>query len=112
MLLGLFAAFVAVVIFYGLAHWLQLAKWEKSKLKKQLYHSGETVIPRKRRYLEQTFIWLSYFSIVHVISFMLITLLILSVIGVESFEDIIYPLVYFVFTAFAILVLAKKPASS
>ena len=108
--MGLFAAFMALAVLYGLAHWLQIAKFPKSKLKQELYQSGETVVPRKRRYLERTFIWLSYFSIVHVISFMLITLL--AITAITGAIDIFYPLLYFIFTAFAILALARTPATT
>ncbi|NHJ01059.1 MAG: hypothetical protein EAX86_02905 [Candidatus Heimdallarchaeota archaeon] len=107
---GLFAALVALAVLYGLAHWLQIAKFPKSKLKQELYQSGETVVPRKRRYLERTFIWLSYFSIVHVISFMLITLLAFTVLTGPI--EIFYPLLYFIFAAFAILILARTPATT
>ncbi|MFW9995909.1 MAG: hypothetical protein ACFFD4_27970 [Candidatus Odinarchaeota archaeon] len=110
-LLGLLAAFIAVICLYGLAYWLQLADWPKTKLKQQLYQSGETVVPRKRRYLEQTFVWLSYFSTAHVIGLMLATLIALTVFGVVTF-DIWYPVVYIIFTGFAILTLARQQSSA
>lgn len=106
-ILGAITAFLAVAVLYALAWWLQLADWPKTKLKQQLYQSGETVTPRKRRYLENTFIWLTFFSIVHVISFMAITLL-----GyLQGNTDIVNPLVYFVIVTFAILTLVNRPAS-
>ncbi|MFX1511610.1 MAG: hypothetical protein ACFFCQ_03395 [Promethearchaeota archaeon] len=110
--IGLVAACSTVVLLYGLAYYLQLAKWEKTKLKQQLYQSGETVTPRKRRYLERTFIWISYFSAVHVVGFMLATLLVLTIIGVGvGMIEIQYPIVYFVITVFAILFLARSQNS-
>ncbi len=105
--IGVITAFVAIVLLYGLAHYLQLAKFPKTKLKQQLYQSGETVVPRKRRYLERTFIWMSFFAAAHVISFMLATLLILMAVGVDDFE-ISYPMVYFGFSAVALLLLARS----
>ncbi|MHA1214434.1 MAG: hypothetical protein ACTSR2_04790 [Candidatus Hodarchaeales archaeon] len=104
MLIGFFSALIAVVVLYGLAHWLQLAKWPKSKLKRQLYQSGETVTPKKRRYLERTFIWLTYFAIVHVIGFMVITLL-----EFPKTADIFYPIIYLAIAFFAIWALARVP---
>jgi hypothetical protein len=112
--IGLITAFVTVVLLYGLAHYLQIAKFPKTKLKQQLYQSGETVTPRKRRYLERTFIWMSYFSTAHVIGFMLGTLLILTIVGVGTGADEIklrYPIAYFVITVFAILFLARSQKS-
>ncbi|MFX1252250.1 MAG: hypothetical protein ACFFCZ_11640 [Promethearchaeota archaeon] len=113
---GLIVAIIVVVLLYGIAHWLQIAKFEKTALKQQLYQSGETVVPQKRRYLEQTFVWLSYFSTAHVIGFMLATLLVLTavgvVIGVGTGINLIYPLIYFVFVAFAILTLARQLLTS
>ena len=110
---GLIVAIIVVVLLYGIAHWLQIAKFEKTKLKQQLYHAGETVVPQKRRYLEQTFVWLSYFSTAHVIGFMLATLLVLTAVGVGTGSiDLIYPLIYFVFVAFAILTLARQLLTS
>lgn len=106
--LGLIVAIFVVVVLYGLAYWLQIAKFPKTKLKLQLYQSGETVIPRKRRYLERTFIWLSYFSTVHVLGFMLATLLVLGALAKDGIIKIEYPLVYFLFAAFAILTLARQ----
>jgi hypothetical protein len=109
--IGVITAFAAIVLLYGLAHYLQLAKFPKTKLKQQLYQSGETVTSRKRRYLERTFIWMSFFAAAHVISFMLATLLILTVVGVDPDSGglkIQYPIVYFLFSAFAILLLARS----
>ena len=106
---ALIVAIIAVLCLYGLAKWIQIGSFEKTRLKQQLYQSGETILPRKRRYLDQTFIWISYFSTAHVISFMFATLLILSL-GIRV--NIFYPLVYFVITSFAIFMLAiKTPAS-
>lgn len=116
---GLIVAIIVVVLLYGIAHWLQIAKFEKTTLKQQLYHAGETVVPQKRRYLEQTFVWLSYFSTAHVIGFMLATLLVLTAVGVgigvgigAGSIDLMYPLIYFVFVAFAILTLARQLLTS
>jgi hypothetical protein len=105
---GGFAAFVTLLTFYRLASWLQLAKWEKTKFKQQLYHSGETVVPKKRRYLEKTYVWISYFSIAHIIGFMFATLFILSLVNTI---DIIYPILYFAITVFSVLTLAKQTES-
>ncbi|MHA2298305.1 MAG: hypothetical protein ACXAEU_18320 [Candidatus Hodarchaeales archaeon] len=69
-------------------------------------------MPRKRRYLESTFIWLSYFSTAHVISLILATLLFITALGAVSSVDILYPLLYLIFTAFAILTLARQAYSS
>lgn len=103
---GLISAFVALVVLYGLSYYLQLNRaWPKTVLKKQLYQSGETVVPKKRRYLEKTFIWLSYFSTAHVISFMIATMLILTV--TAGTIDFTFPVIYFLFTAFAIVFLAR-----
>ena len=62
-LFGGFAAFITLLVFYRLASWLQLAKFEKTKFKQQLYHSGETVIPKKRRYLEKLHLYAQATSI-------------------------------------------------
>lgn len=102
---SLIAAVITVVSLYGVANWLQINDFQKTKLKLQLYQSGETIIPRKRRYLEKTFIWISYFTTSHVISFMFATLLILSLV---STIDIFYPLLYFVITSYAIFTLAIR----
>lgn len=102
---GLIAAIVAVICLYGLAQWLQISGFQKTQLKQQLYQSGETVLPHGRRYLEKTFIWISYFSISHVISFMFATLLILTLV---TTIDIFYPLLYFIITSYAIFMLAIK----
>lgn len=106
MIYGIISAFVALVILYGLSYFLQLSRaWPKTALKQQLYQSGETVIPKKRRYLEKTFIWLSYFSTAHVISFMIATMLIITI--TTGTIDITFPVIYFLFTAFAIVFLAR-----
>ncbi len=102
---GGFAAFITLLVFYRLASWLQLAKWEKPKFKQQLYHSGETVIPKKRRYLEKTYVWISYFSIAHIIGFMFATLIILSLVDEV---DLLYPVLYFTIVVFSVLSLAKQ----
>ncbi|MHA1170127.1 MAG: hypothetical protein ACTSRU_20035 [Candidatus Hodarchaeales archaeon] len=106
LMMALFSACVAVIFLYILARYLQLADWPKTKLKQQLYQSGETVTPRERRYLERTFIWLSYFSTAHVVSLFLATLLVLTAFT-DSIE-IIYPLIYIMFASFSILTLAKQ----
>ena len=106
---ALFAVIIAVICLYGLAQWFQISDFQKTRLKQQLYQSGETILPHRRRYLEKTFIWLSYFATSHVISFMFATLLILTLL---TTIDIFFPLLYFVITSYAIFMLAiKTPAA-
>lgn len=102
---ALITAIIVVLCLYRLAAWLQISSFQKTRLKQQLYQSGESILPQRRRYLETTFIWLSYFSTSHVISFMFATLLILSV---ATTIDILYPLLYFFITIYAIFMLAIK----
>ncbi|MFX0182337.1 MAG: hypothetical protein ACFE95_04560 [Candidatus Hodarchaeota archaeon] len=102
---ALIASIIAVICLYLLAQWVRIGSFQKTRLKQQLYQSGETIIPRKRRYLDQTFIWISYFSTAHVISFMFATLLILSL-GIEI--NLFFPLLYFGITSYAIFMLAIK----
>ncbi|MFX1284921.1 MAG: hypothetical protein ACFFB5_14765 [Promethearchaeota archaeon] len=106
---ALIVAIIAVLCLYGFAKWLNIGRFQTTRLKQQLYQSGETILPRKRRYLDQTFIWISYFSTAHVISFMFATLLILSL-GIRI--NIFYPFVYFVITSYAIFMLAIKTPES
>jgi len=106
---ALIAAIIVVICLYSLAAWLQISSFQKSRLKLQLYQSGESILPQRRRYLETTFIWLSYFSTSHVISFMFATLLILSVV---TTIEILYPLLYFLITSYAIFMLAIKTPST
>lgn len=107
--IALIAALIAVLCLYGLAQWIKIGSFQKSRLKQQLYQSGETILPRKRRYLDQTFIWISYFSTAHVISFMLATLFILSL---GTTINLFHPLIYFFITSYAIFMLAiKTPAT-
>lgn len=106
---GLISALLAVIALYRFAHWIRIEGVRKTRLKQQLYQGGETILPRKRRYLDQTFIWISYFTTAHVISFMFATLIILSL-GVAI--NFIYPLVYFTITSFAIFMLAIKSPNS
>lgn len=51
---------------------------EGSTLKQDLYQGGETVHGVKRRYMPAVFQWASYFSILHVIVFILATAFILG----------------------------------
>ena len=102
---ALIAATIAVICLYGLAAWLQISSFQKTRLKQQLYQSGETILPHRRRYLEKTFIWISYFATSHVISFMFATLLILTLV---TTINIFLPLLYFIITSYAIFILAIK----
>ncbi len=102
---ALIAAIIAVMCLYGLAQWLQISSFQKTRLKQQLYQSGETILPHRRRYLERTFIWISYFATSHVISFMFATLLVLALV---TTIDIFFPLLYFIITSYAIFLLAIK----
>jgi len=102
---ALIAATIAVICLYGLAAWLQISSFQKTRLKQQLYQSGETILPHRRRYLEKTFIWISYFATSHVISFMFATLLVLTLV---TTIDIFFPLLYFIITSYAIFMLAIK----
>ncbi|PWI47428.1 hypothetical protein CEE45_12060 [Candidatus Heimdallarchaeota archaeon B3_Heim] len=105
MIPSILAAVIAVISVYGIAHWLQIQNFQKTRLKLQLYQSGETILPRRRRYLDKTFIWISYFTTSHVISFMFATLLVLSLV---TTINIFYPLLYFVITSYAIFMLAIR----
>ena len=105
--MGLIVAFITVIGLYYLAHWLQIADFPRTRLQQQLYQSGETILPKKRHYLEWTAIEIPYFMVAHVISIMLATLLILTIIPTIN---LVYPLVYFAITSYAIFMLTRRPA--
>ena len=104
-ILGLISVTVAFSTIYGLAYLFKIKNFQKTRLKQQLYQSGETILPRERRYLDKTFIWISYFSISHAITFMFATLLIITI---SSKIQMIYPLLYFFITFYAICILIIK----
>ncbi|MFX1466583.1 MAG: hypothetical protein ACFFA5_08940 [Promethearchaeota archaeon] len=105
MIIGGITAFIAVIVLYLLSRWLQITDYPKTRLKQQLYQSGETVRPRKRRYFEQTLLEMPYFMAVHAIALMFSTLLILTLV---SKVDLVYPIVYFAITIYAIFIFAKS----
>ena len=107
MIIGGITAFIAVIVLYLLSRWLQITDYPKTRLKQQLYQSGETVRPRKRRYFELTLLEMPYFMAVHAIALMFSTLLILTLV---SKVDLVYPIIYFAITIYAIFIFAKRPS--
>ncbi|MFX1534581.1 MAG: hypothetical protein ACFFDI_10200 [Promethearchaeota archaeon] len=88
-----------------------LASQDDIKLKRELFQCGETVRPQERRYLTQNYHWISFFSILFVIVFMIATMFVLVA------EDLLVDnrvliLLYIGIGLFALLTLARSVPQS
>jgi len=108
--LALASAGLGVLVLFWLSKWLAPAVTAKSKLKQELYASGETVQPRKRKYLSSSVQWLCLFSVLHILGFMIGTLIILS--ASRDLVEFAFPLLYILIAIFVVLALAGIAGSA
>ncbi|MFX0061417.1 MAG: hypothetical protein ACFFC7_04460 [Candidatus Hermodarchaeota archaeon] len=84
-----------------------LASQDDIKLKRQLFQCGETVRPQERPYLAQNYYWISFFSILFVIVFMIASMFVLVA---EDFlvDNGVLVLLYMGIGLFTVLMLARS----
>ncbi|MFQ5980731.1 MAG: hypothetical protein ACE5OZ_21555 [Candidatus Heimdallarchaeota archaeon] len=82
---------------------------EGSALKQDLYQGGETIQGVKRRYMPAVFQWASYFSILHVIAFILATAFILAL-AAEPEDFFPWMAAYAVIALFTVLTMTRATA--
>ncbi len=121
MLLAVVTSALIVVILFVLSEvLLRIARnfapaneLEGPTLKQDLYQGGETVHGVKRRYMPAVFQWAAYFSILHVIVFMLATTFILSLKTSAGAVDVFpWMAAYVIIALFTVLTMtraASKP---
>lgn len=84
---------------------------EGPTLKQDLYQGGETVRGVKRRYMPAVFQWASYFSILHVIAFIIATMFVLSLVDTAVAEDLFpWMAIYAVIALFTVLTMTRAIA--
>jgi hypothetical protein len=98
-------------IIYALHRWLRPPP-NPSKLTTQLYAGGERVKEGERRYLERTFIFVAYFSILDFIGFLIGTVFIRVVIGESILTSSIAALLLVLILTVFILVRSRWPLDS
>ena len=97
------ASCFVVLIILLLSHWLQPST-KTSHLGSQLYTGGETLSTRDRRYLETTFQYVSYFSILDILGFLLGTMFIRVMINVSIITSASITLFVVLFVSVLVLV--------
>ncbi|MFX1252239.1 MAG: hypothetical protein ACFFCZ_11585 [Promethearchaeota archaeon] len=84
-----------------------LASQDNIKLKRELFQCGETVRPQERRYLTQNYHWISFFSILFVMVFMIATMFVLVAENLLVGNGVLI-LLYIGTGLFAVLTLARN----
>ena len=110
------ATLVAVILFILSEVLLRIARnfapakeLEGPTLKQDLYQGGETVQGVKRRYMPAVFQWAAYFSILHVMVFMLATTFFLVTLETDDMKNVFpWMAAYGIIALFTVLTMTRS----